>query len=246
MHRLETLVSDLRFAGRMLRKSPLFTAVAVLAIALGTVAVTTIFSAMNAVLFQPLPGATALDRLASIERTRLCADPSAVGRTVQVNGHPFTLIGVAPKGFRGAFTPLRTDAWAPMTMQPALRPRRDLGDDSQAWLRVFGRLRDGVSVEQASRELATLTAVHAADAGEPEEYRAFTSGRRHGARRARDRCPRAPAPAGGRAGVAGPVPGRTRARLHPPGRAGHRPDLRLDRHRAAARLGAFVRDVGAQ
>ena len=267
MHRLETLVSDLRFAFRMLRKSPLFTVVAVLAIALGTGAVTTIFSAMNAVLFQPLPGATAPDRLASIERTRsdgggslsasypfyealrdrtetfeglaawskveltiadgdegaaaygnlvsgnyfdvlgvrpelgrffvpdedrtllghpvlvvsdgfwrsrLGADPSALGRTLQVNGHPFTLIGVAPKGFRGAFTPLRTDAWAPLTMQPALRPRRDLGDDSQAWLRVFGRLRDGVSEEQARQELATLTAVHAADADEPEEYRAFT------------------------------------------------------------------------
>src|SRR5689334_18491431 len=64
------LGSDLRFAARVLRNSPLFTAVAVTVIALGSGAVTTIFSAMNALLLRPLPGAADAGRLVRLERTR--------------------------------------------------------------------------------------------------------------------------------------------------------------------------------
>lgn len=66
----ETLKSDLHFAGRMLWKSPLFTLVAVTCIALGSGAVTTIFSTMNALVLRPLPGADDGDRLIRIERKR--------------------------------------------------------------------------------------------------------------------------------------------------------------------------------
>src|SRR4029079_11152586 len=65
---LETLMADLRFAGRMLRKSPVFTIVSVLCIAIGSGAVTTIFSAMNALVLRPLPGATAASELVRLER----------------------------------------------------------------------------------------------------------------------------------------------------------------------------------
>jgi hypothetical protein len=53
---LQTVLRDLRFAVRVLRKSPVFTVVAVLVITLGTGAVTTIFSVANAVALRPLPG----------------------------------------------------------------------------------------------------------------------------------------------------------------------------------------------
>jgi predicted permease len=67
---LETLRSDLRFASRMLWKSPLFTAVAVVCIAVGSGAVTTIYSAMNAMVLRALPGTAEGDRLVRIERKR--------------------------------------------------------------------------------------------------------------------------------------------------------------------------------
>ena len=65
---LETVAGDLRFAARMLRKSPLFTFVAVLCISLGSGAVTTIFSALNAMVLRPLPGAADAARLVRMER----------------------------------------------------------------------------------------------------------------------------------------------------------------------------------
>ena len=65
---LETLAHDLRFAIRMLRRSPVFAVVAVVIISLGSGAVTTIFSGINAVVLRPLPGTSNPDRLFMLER----------------------------------------------------------------------------------------------------------------------------------------------------------------------------------
>jgi predicted permease len=63
-------LQDVRFAARMLRKNLGFTLVALAVIALGTGAVSTIFSVANAIVLQPLPGATRPSELVTIERTR--------------------------------------------------------------------------------------------------------------------------------------------------------------------------------
>ncbi len=86
--------------------------------------------------------------------SRFQGDFTAVGRTVAVNGRPYRVIGVAPASFRGVFTPLKIDAWVPLSTQPHVHPQRDLTD--QPWLWVFGRLNVGVATSQARSELATL------------------------------------------------------------------------------------------
>ena len=47
-------------------------------------------------------------------------DPAAVGRTVQINKHPFTIVGVAPPDFRGTELFFAPDLWAPIVNSPQL------------------------------------------------------------------------------------------------------------------------------
>ena len=252
-------LQDLRLATRTLRQTPLFTAIVVLVIALGTGAVTTVFSAMNALLLRPVPGVgdpagvvtllparrdggtseqlgyarylhlrdhartvtgigawgrtamtistggtgtAVLGNLVTADyfdllgiqpahgrffaadenrtpathpvlvvshafwQTHLGGDAHAIGRGITVNGHPFTLIGVAPPAFRGLYTGLAVDAWAPLMMQPQLRPRSSLTGGS--WLWTFARLRPGVSAPAAQAELSALVDAERRAAGVPD------------------------------------------------------------------------------
>jgi putative ABC transport system permease protein len=80
---------------------------------------------------------------------RFSADPSVVGRSIPISGESHEIIGVMPEGFRPA---LVTDAalWRPQRMNPA-NPSRNMAIN-----RTFGRLRAGVSIEQARAGLAAL------------------------------------------------------------------------------------------
>lgn len=94
-------------------------------------------------------------------RERFGGDPAIAGRTVKINGHEFTVVGVAPESFNGTKFGLALDIWLPIMMHDQIRT--GFADDNRVfeargdhWLEVLGRLRDGVSVEQANAGLAAL------------------------------------------------------------------------------------------
>ncbi|CAA9303613.1 MAG: Acidobacterial duplicated orphan permease (function unknown) [uncultured Gemmatimonadaceae bacterium] len=79
------------------------------------------------------------------------ADPTAVGRTVRLNGRERTIIGVLPRGF--AFPTADTDVWVPLVVAPRLREAR-----GAYWLSAVGRLRPGVTLEGARSDLGAIAA----------------------------------------------------------------------------------------
>jgi predicted permease len=80
---LQAFMHDLSFAGRMLRKNPVLTAVAVTIIALGTGAVSTIFSVANAIVLRPIPGVDHTSNLVVVERAQTHGTISASYRYYQ-------------------------------------------------------------------------------------------------------------------------------------------------------------------
>jgi predicted permease len=246
---MNTLVQDVRFALRQLRKSPGFALTAVLTLALGIGANTTILSWISATLLNPIPGVTrtgnmfALTRgerndhpspplsypdyadlrdnakslsgligyhddymiitgttkpvriygtlssanyfdvlgvrpilgralLSSPQNERMgaaeavlgydlwqrqfAADPSIVGKTIQVNLHTYTIVGVAPKDFQGCKSGLRSDIWLPMGMDRQVWGSDRIDNRGASWLNVLGVLRPGIDRHQAENELNLL------------------------------------------------------------------------------------------
>ena len=84
-------------------------------------------------------------------RSRLHADSSIVGRTIQLSGRPHDVVGIAPAGFEDPIGG-RFDFWLPHDVAGDT-------DDQNNSLSVVARLRRGVSLEQAAGELASLSAV---------------------------------------------------------------------------------------
>jgi predicted permease len=88
-------------------------------------------------------------------RLLLGSDPGVLGRTMVVGGERRTVIGVMPEGFR---FPVSDDLWLPLDTDPART-----GGVEPRWLRVFGRLADGTSIERAEAELDAIRAGYAAE-----------------------------------------------------------------------------------
>src|SRR5215471_16169541 len=105
------------------------------------------------------PGASPLVVLSHhFWQRRFNGDAAIGGQTLQLNGRPFTVIGVAPEGFHGT-TVLTADLWAPVTMVGELTPRLSRGllnSRDSVWLLMGARLKPGVTVPQAAAELANI------------------------------------------------------------------------------------------
>ena len=86
------------------------------------------------------------------------ADPGVVGRTVRVNDHPMTIVGVAPAGFHGIEVGESVEVYVPLAMQQQVMPTwpKALGDWRTRWLTVIARLKDDVSLPQATAAVNVL------------------------------------------------------------------------------------------
>ena len=89
-------------------------------------------------------------------RGTFASDPSLLGKRIILNRTAYTVVGIAPPGFKGT-EPIPSSFWAPITMQKALDPWGErLADDNLSWLAVLGRVQRGVTMEQVRADLGVI------------------------------------------------------------------------------------------
>ena len=80
----------------------------------------------------------------------LNSDSSVVGKTLIINGTNFTVVGVTPREFFGARVRRPPDFWLPLSFHPQIELRESFLTDKEAyWLMLMGRLKPGVTMDQA-------------------------------------------------------------------------------------------------
>jgi predicted permease len=265
-HFFESVWQDVRFAVRLLRKSPGFTGIAVITLALGIGANAVAFSLMNALILRPLnvPHSQnlytiergkgddisqsypdyldlrdrnqTLDGVVAYSITRagldtngkatsawlyqasgnyfdvlgiqpylgrffhssdehgansaaylvlshpywqnhFGGDPSVVGRTVQVNKHPFTIIGVAPAEFRGTEMYFTPNFWVPLVNEEQSGGWFDLNTRGSRGLWLAARLKAGVTPAQATADLNSVAAYLEKTYPNPDQQMSFSLAR---------------------------------------------------------------------
>jgi len=98
----------------------------------------------------------------SLWQQRYGGNPSILGRSVLLDGMPCRVIGVMPAGFR---FPDRSDIWLPMALPPERWAQRD-----SHYLHVFGRLRPGVTIAGAQRDMSAVAAQLSGEYPETNKY----------------------------------------------------------------------------
>lgn len=90
-------------------------------------------------------------------KSRFGGDQNIVGRVVRINRQPYTVIGVAPQSFQGTEVFYWPEVWVPMMMQEQIEPGNPWLDEPSTfntWM--IGRLKSGVTAEQATANLNTI------------------------------------------------------------------------------------------
>ena len=86
------------------------------------------------------------------------SDPATVGRTVQINKHPYIIAGVAPPGFRGTELFFAPDLWAPLVDLPQIGGWDPLEERGDHFTWMIGHLKPGVAPGAATSDLNTIAA----------------------------------------------------------------------------------------
>ncbi len=92
-------------------------------------------------------------------RSRFAGDPAIAGRVIRLNGRPFTVLGVAPEGFRGTELFYVPEIWVPMMMQAHIEGNSWLENRNTNNTCVLARIRSGVNKEQAEENLNAVGTV---------------------------------------------------------------------------------------
>lgn len=92
-------------------------------------------------------------------RSRLAGRTDAVGQSLIINGAPFEIVGIAPRGFGGTYAAHRMDVWAPVTMQQHVRPRGlSIDRRTWGWLWMIGRVAPHHGPGEVEHALSTVAA----------------------------------------------------------------------------------------
>ena len=103
-------------------------------------------------------------------RRRLNSDVDIIGKRITLNGNSFTVVGVTEPGFNGSDSATTTDLWVPITQWATIVQTTPVGPTNEestakdqqrlgsghSWLGMFGRLRKGVSLQQAQVSMTTI------------------------------------------------------------------------------------------
>src|SRR5262249_35336631 len=86
------------------------------------------------------------------------ADRALVGATLVLEGHPFTVVGVAPPGFFGeTLRAIPPDVWVPLQQEPLINNDNGLlRQPTSAWLRAIGRVRPGQNLDPVGPRLTEV------------------------------------------------------------------------------------------
>ncbi|HEY2498535.1 MAG TPA: ABC transporter permease, partial [Candidatus Angelobacter sp.] len=92
-------------------------------------------------------------------QSRFGGDREVIGKTIRINRQPYTVIGVAPREFHGTEVFYWPEVWVPMMMQAQIEPGNSWLEEPMTfntW--VIGRLKPGISIQQATANLNTIAA----------------------------------------------------------------------------------------
>jgi len=96
----------------------------------------------------------------SLWQSKFNSDPALIGRTLTLDGIPFTVIGVTPPGFKGTFSLAGADrVWIPLGMKDQIltgQIKQLIESRRFRWLNIAGRLKPGVTLAQAQAATATI------------------------------------------------------------------------------------------